>query len=170
MSDHDPVYTPITHARVVRYVATPRRRGPDISPELLAAAAAAMRDRSDRLASEAFYGADSPGEPLRVFRDDDAKQFVYSMPLPSPALRFRIVASWLSHYEWRDFGPPLRPPPHGERKGTRRQWKRRTNRLRGWRRVWKHVEPEHVLRLPDGLVLCTAAQYSALKARLGYAP
>lgn len=68
------------------------------------------------------------------------------------------------HFEY--FGPPERVPSKAQgRKGTKRSWKLRRNRVRtGWRRV--AYEPKHMLSTRN-TIMATERQYQMIKAQFG---
>lgn len=81
-------------------------------------------------------------------------------------VRVFVVPSWV--HEVQGLWITLRPgrcPPKGQRKGTRRQWKRANPRGLRFRRISVAVEPDHFIRGP-GAIYCTAAQAAKLRAAI----
>lgn len=80
-------------------------------------------------------------------------------PFTFNGYRICVVKSWALGYAWRYYIQP-KIPPHGERKGTRKQWKR--NNPRGWRWRYGIVEPDDMIIIGTNL-FCTEAQAKQLE-------
>lgn len=80
-------------------------------------------------------------------------------PYSIGGLKVNIVDSWVSGYAWRYYTQRA-VPPHGKRKGTRKQWKRANPR--GWRWRYGPVEPDVVIKT-DNEIYCTHRQWEFIK-------
>jgi len=74
-----------------------------------------------------------------------------------------VVKSWVTAPGWEWMGRPSRAPTKRQgRKGSRRAWK--LAHPFGWRWGVVYVEPDHVLKTPQG-IYCTARQYAEIGRR-----